>query len=183
MTVKINRKLHLVIPIEQGERTLYAHSTPVETETFDTFFLPIAKTFSAIYTEGLGVIAGPRIAAKMLKQVSESINQWDEVKTGFLAEIRRLTNVFAPTDTGWSMIPLDEAINKKVIDKDDASEVENAIVFFTLSWLMHKKTDREKILHDAAALWGARVEYLSCTEFRDSLPILTAKDSSGKKAG
>ena len=68
--LKINRKLHLVIPIEQGNKTLYAHSTPVEAETFDNFFLPIAKTFSAIYSEGLGVIAGPRIAAKLLRRVS-----------------------------------------------------------------------------------------------------------------
>ncbi len=182
MTVRINRKLHLVIPIEQGDKTLYAHATPVETEVFDTYFLPIAKTFSSIYTEGLGAVAGPRVAAKMLKQVSEALGQWDDVKQGFMAEIRRLCNVFAPTDSGWSMIPLEEAISKKIIDKGDASEVENAIVFFTLTWLMHKKTDRERIISDAAGLWGARIESLNCTEFRDSLQMLIAKDNSGKAA-
>lgn len=181
MTPKVNRKLHLVLPIAQEGRTLYVHSTPIASETFDAFFLPIAKTFSAIYTEGLGVIAGPRVAAKLLRRVSESLNQWDEVNTGLLAEIKRLTNVFSPSDTGWKMIPLDDAARTNVIDKDDVAEVENAIVFFTLAWHMHNKRDREPVVKDAAVLWGARTEYLNCTDFRDSLPISTNIEPIGKR--
>jgi len=181
MTLKINRKLHLVIPVEQGDKTLYVHSTPVGTETFDMFYLPIAKTFSAIYTEGLGMVAGPRIAAKLLRTVSESLNRWEEVQKGLVAEINRLTNVFSPTDTGWKMIPLDDAIRTNVIDAEDTAEVENAIVFFTLVSLMHNKTEREIVIQGAVKLWGARAELLNCTAFRDSLPILTNSGSIGLK--
>ena len=181
MTAKISRRLHLVIPITQEGKTLYAHSTPIGAETFDMFFLPIAKTFSAIYTEGLGVIAGPRVAAKLLRRVAESLNQWDEVNTGLVAEIKRLTNVFAPSDTGWKMYPLDDAIRTNIIDKEDGAEVENAIVFFTLAWHMHNRNDREPVIRDAAILWGARTESLNCTDFRDSLQISTNVEPIGKK--
>lgn len=182
MTAKISRTLHLVIPIEQGDKTLFAHSTPIATETFDAYFLPIAKTFAAIYTEGLGVISGPRVAAKILKTVAESLGQWDEVKQGLMAEIRRLTSVFAPTDKGWDMIPLEEAINKQIIDTDDASEVDNAIVFFTLVWHMHKRTDRAEVISGMASLWGARSESLNSTEFLASLQTSTAAAATGKSA-
>lgn len=182
MTLKVNRQLHLVIPITQGEKTLFVHSTPVSSEQFDTFFLVIAKTFSAIYAEGLGAVAGPRVAAKLLRRVAESLGEWEDVKVGLVDEIRRMTNVFAPTDKGWQMIPLDDAVTSKLIDKEDASEVENAIVFFTVTWLMHKRTDREEVVTAAASLWGARIDSLSCTAFLDSLRTSTTAVTSANPA-
>lgn len=188
MTPKINRKLHLVVPVEQGDLTLHVHSTPVDGEIFDDFFLPISKTFSAIYQEGLGVVGGPRVAAKMLKAVAETLGIWDSedpeaktVKRGFMAECHRLTNVFVPGDKGWQMLPFDDAVRTGVIDKDDASEVENAVVFFMLVWLMHRRTERQSVLEGAASLWGARVTSSNCTEYRDSLPTSTPAASSGGK--
>lgn len=192
MTPKPNRKLHLVVPVEQGPVTAYVHSTPVDGDVFDTFFLPISKTFAAIYQEGLSVVSGPRVAAKMLKAVSTSLGIWESesgdperigltVKGGLMAEIHRLTNVFVPTpENGWSMVPLDDAIRLGVLDAEDVDEVENALVFFTLAWLMHKRTDRQQVLEGAASLWGAQVTFSTCTAFRDSLPTSTAAASSGK---
>lgn len=191
MTAKINRKLYLVVPIQQGERTLYAHSAPIASETFDAYFLVLAKTFAAIYAEGLGVMAGPRVAARLLRSVAESIGQWEAsdkqpgantVKDGLMRDIRQRTNIFAPTDHGWDMIPLEEAIKKGVIDQEDASEVDNAIVFFTVAWHMHKRTDREEVLSSAALLWGAQLESLGATDFQTSLGTSTTDAGTGKSA-
>ena len=61
----INRKLNLVIPIERADGSqIFTHSTPISAEVFDKYFLVIAKTFSAIYSEGLGPLGGPRVAAR-----------------------------------------------------------------------------------------------------------------------
>ena len=180
---KINRQLNLVIPIEQGESTIYAHATPVSSETFDSYFLTIAKAFSAIYSEGLGIIAGPRVAHNVLRKVSEELGNWDEIKRGLINEIHRLTNVFAPQDKGWQMIPYDDAVRTGVIDAEDVGEIESALVFFTLSWHMHKRNAREEILQGASALWGAQITSLSCTEYRDSLPTLTAGENTGENQG
>ena len=192
MTPRLNRKLHLVIPVEQGPVTAFVHSTPIGGDVFDTFFLPISKAFAAIYQEGLSVVSGPRVAAKMLKAVSTNLGIWDSdskdperiamtVKGGLITEIHRLTNVFVPTtERGWSMMPLDDAIRAGALDAEDVEEVENAVVFFTLGWLMHKRSDRQAVLEGAASLWGAQVTSSDCTEFSDSLRTSTAADPTGK---
>jgi hypothetical protein len=187
MTPKVNRKLHLVIPVERGDVTVYVHSTPVGREQFDTFYLPIAKTFAAINGEGLGVLAGPRVAAKLLKSVSERLGIWESdepqaftVKTGLVAEIRRLTNILAPSDNGWVLTPLDDAVKANLLDEEDAAEVENIITFFTVNWLMHSKSVRESVMTSAAELWGGQLTSSSCTEYRASLQTSTTAGSSGE---
>ncbi|MGH8321582.1 MAG: hypothetical protein ACRESI_06480 [Gammaproteobacteria bacterium] len=178
---EISRRLHLVIPIQLTKSTLYAHITPIDTTTFDTFFLPIAKTFSRIYTEGLGIVAGPRVASKLLKLVAEDLGTWEQVRSGLVAEIRRLTNILCLETAGWKLYPFEDAVRNKIIDAEDASEVENAAVFFTLISHMHKRNERELIMTPVAALWGARVELLNCTEYQSSLPTSTSVESIGKK--
>lgn len=183
----INRKLHLVIPLKQESRTVYVHSTPLDRSVMDSFFLPIAKTFAAINAEGLGILAGPKVASRLLKAVSESLKIWDSdnpedmtVKSGVLAEIRRLTNVFVPGPEGWQMLPLEDAVKTRIIDADDAEGVENIIVFFTVNWLMHSKEARVGVMESAAELWDAQLVSSTCTEYRDSLRTSTPAESSGE---
>lgn len=177
MTPTLNRKLNLVIEVEQGDKTLFVHSTPIAREVFDTFFLVIAKTFAEIYEQGLGIKAGPKVAAKLLQKVATELGNWDStdanavtVKNGLVAEIKRLTNVFVPADKGWTLLPLEDAVRDGVIDVEDADDIENMLVFFTVISLMHKKGVREVILGGALTMWGGRLESSSCTEYRDSLP-------------
>lgn len=186
MTPKINRALHLVIPVEQADKTLYVHSTPIGREVFDTFYRVIAKTFARIYDDGLGIKAGPKVAAKTLKDVADELGTWDSdspdavtVKGGLMNEIKRLTNVFVPGDKGWQMLPLEDAVRTGVIDEDDADDIENMLVFFSVISRMHKKGVREIILEGALMMWGGHVESLTCTGFRDSLPTSTAAASTG----
>ena len=75
--MKIDKKLNLVIPIETDDGTLYVHSMPIRREIFDTYFLVLSKTFAAIHGEGLGEIAGPRVAALILKKIAMDTGMWE----------------------------------------------------------------------------------------------------------
>ena len=189
--MQIDRKLNLVVPIEHSNGTkTYVHAMPISREVFERYHLEIAKTFSAIYQEGLGFVAGPRIAAMLLRRKSEEIGTWLDipeakfigVEHGLMAEIRRLANVLVFGTNGWEMVPFQEALDKKAIDEDDASEVENALVYFTVASSMHKKTELQTVLAGASKLWGALVTQLNCTEYSASLPTSTAAGNTGEKA-
>lgn len=183
--MRIDRKLNLVIPIldADGKKTVaYVHSTPISSEVFDTYFLPIAKTFSAIYSEGLGIVAGPRIADKMLRKVSTDLGVWDGpagVQAGLVAEIHRLTNVIAVGKKGWETVPFDEAKERGILHADDAAEVNAALTFFTVISVMQKKAELPRVLGGAMKLWGSQIESLSCTEFMNSLRTSTAAENTG----
>lgn len=190
--MKINRKLNLVIPVDRGdEGTIYVHSTPISREVFERYFLVISKTFAAIYTEGLGIAAGPRVASLLLRKVAEDMGgtderaraaAWEDVQNGLMAEIKRLTNVVVSGHGGWTTLPFQEAVDRKMLDPDDASEVENALAFFTVASAMHKKSELPTILTGAASLWGGQIVSSNSTEFAASLPISTPDGNSGAKA-
>ena len=180
--MKLNPQLNLVIPIEQDTGIVYIHATPPSTEVFDRYFLPISKTFAEIYNSGLGITAGPRVAAKYLKKVSVEMGAWDGasgVEAGLVNEIRRLANVIG---TGGEVIPFQDAVDKKLIDAEDLDEVENALSFFCVASLMHLRRERRPVLEGAAALWGAQITSLDCMAFRDSLRTSTAAESTGATA-
>lgn len=111
--MKINEKLHLVMPVydEDGKTCAWVHSAPVSREVFEAHFLLISKTFSAIHAEGLGDIAGPRVAGLIMKRIAER-GKDEEAEASLRNEIRRLTNVSMRTKTGWDMVPFQEAIDK-----------------------------------------------------------------------
>jgi hypothetical protein len=184
--MRIDKRLNLVIPVERADGAMiYVHSTPISVEVFDTYFLVIAKTFGAIYSEGLGVIAGPRVADKLLRKVAQDMGAWEGaggVRDGLVAEMRRLSNVLSPGAQGWEMLPFDDAKARGVIDAADAAEIEAAITFFTVASAMHRRTDQADILGSAMSLWGARIESLSCTELMNSLRTSTVAASSGATA-
>lgn len=180
---KINRRLHLVVPIERERGTFYAHATPIPTEEFQQFFLVMGKAFASIYSQGLGALAGPRVAAMLLKKAAEETNQLEDVEQALLQDIRRLTNVLCPTATGWETLSFTDAVNNGILDAEDVSEVENAVVFFTLAWHMHKRAEREEIIASAAAIWSAQATYSDCTAFSASLPTSTTGAGSTSKTG
>lgn len=176
MSVQIDKKLNLVIPISKPSGEIYVHSTPIDLKTFKKFYLPISKAFSAIYSEGLNVIAGPRVAAMILEDVSRRSGLWEGpegVEAVLLTEIRRLTNVVAPSDHGWASTPLEIALSRKLLDEEEWSEVENALAFFTVVSAMHKRSELETVLGGAVRLWGAQLSSLNCTEYAGSLETST----------
>lgn len=181
MIVKLDKRLNFVVPVLDANDNpiAYVHSAPIDRTVFETYFLVVSKTFSAIYGEGLGSVGGPRVAALILKRVAQDMNMWDGpegVQSGLVNEIRRLTNVIMPGEDGWQTIPFEDAIRQNRIDADDAAEVENAITFFIVSSAMHRRNVLMTILDGAAKLWGALTTLSNCTEFAASLP--TSKEAA-----
>lgn len=191
--MKIDHSLNLVIPIYDEPITTkdeatgkesqvekiraYIHAAPLPREAFNIHWFLISKAFNEIYVSGLSYTSGPRVAALMLKRVAKNMGAAAEEEAEMLfAEIRRNSNVLVPSKNGWETIPLDEAIQNKTLDDDDVSEVVNAITFFTLGFAMHARTERETILREAAKLWGGQIDSSPFTEFRNSLPKLTATE-------
>jgi hypothetical protein len=174
--LSLNEKLHLIIPIygDDGETvTAYVHSAPVTRETFDAHFMLIAKTFAAIYAEGLGFIAGPRVAANILREIADK--RHDEVGAmALMNEIRRLTNVTLRTPQGWDAVPFQEVIDRgTALSLDEVAEVTNAIVFFIVTSAMQRKQDLKEMMDGAARLWGARTSWSGFTAFVASLGTST----------
>jgi hypothetical protein len=183
--VKIDRRLNLVVSVERDDGPLYVHSAPIGQETFEKYFLVISKAFSAIYAEGLNVYSGPRVAMMILKQIAMDSASWDGVEgveNGLLAEITRLSNVIAPTDKGWTSVPLHDALEREVLAPDEVSEVMNAICFFIVASAMHRRKELEPVLRGLSRLWGAQLTSSNATEFMSSLPTSTSEDNSGVRA-
>lgn len=182
--MKINRALNVTIPIKRNDGVVvHAHSTPISREVFENYYLLVARTFSRIYENGLSRTSGPSIAALMLAEIAREMNIWEGpggAQLGLIGEIHRLTNVLVPGGQGWEMLPLHEAVAKGHLDEEDLSEVDNALVFFTVVFFIHKKTDREPILRAVLPLWDAAISLLNCTAFAASLPTLTQGANTGE---
>lgn len=189
MTAKIDRKLNVVMKVEQDKDapSLHIHCTPIDANIFEDYALMMGKAFAALYGEGYGVLAGPRLAAKLLTEIAKNNNRWEDSPTGakgvkhLIAEIRRNVNVLCPIEKGWEMMTLDDAVTKKLLDATDESEVENAACFFTLAWHMHSKRERTATINNACALWGALSTSSPCTEYLRSLKTSTQEGSTGEK--
>ena len=179
--MRIDKKLNLVIPVERDDgTTAYVHAIPVSAEVFDKFFLEISRTFAGIIATGLGEIAGPRVAAKVLRKTSQDLGTWREVESGLVADMRRTSSVLVPKGTGgWDFITLQEALDRDLFSAEDVSEVENAITFFTVYSAIQRRRDLAETLDGLAGLWGAQITSLSATEYAASLRTSTKVDATG----
>ena len=182
---RIDRRLNIVIPMEtESGDAYYVHSTPIGRAVFEQYFLPISKAFTAIYRENLGIVAGPRVAMLLLKQVSEEMGVWDGpsgVQQGLVNEIHRLTNVLVLGEgSGWRTLSFDDAVAQQIISADDKSEVDNALAFFTCVSSVGNRHQISNELSGMIALWGAQTTSLNSTAFANSLPTWTGTDSSGE---
>jgi hypothetical protein len=182
--LKINERLHLVVPIyPTGEDTAtpiaFVHSAPLTREAFEAHFLLLSKTFAAIYSEGLGEIAGPRVASLILREVSKK-NRHEDSHRSLMNEIWRLSNVALKRPEGWVTVPFQEAIDQSLLDDEDLAEVENAIVFFIVASSMLQRRTAAEMLPGAATLWGAQISSHDFTAFAASLPTSNAIANTGE---
>ena len=190
--MRVDKKLNLVIPVfgdetEGGSAPIvaYVHATPLPAEIIEQQFLVLAQTFSAIFSRGLGVVAGPGTAMRMLRKVAQETNAWDGPNGArqIVDEVRRATTVAVPAASGgWEGVPLQVAVDRHFLTDEDQAEVENAIVFFICVSATLARAQRGPILAAAADLWGAHVSSSSFTEFLSSLRTPTAPATTGAKA-
>lgn len=178
--MQIDRKLNLIIGLDRLEGTSYVHAMPIARPVFERYYLVMAKAFAEIYAGGLGPVAGPRVSALVLKDIAgEGWGGANGVEMGLMNEIRRLTNILAPGPNGWGMQPWTGARAAGLVDEDEESEVENALVFFTLASVMHKKSILPATLAVMGSLWGSSTTSLPAMEFVNSLPTSTPADATG----
>ncbi|HCP7890543.1 TPA: hypothetical protein OFX50_004440 [Escherichia coli] len=181
--MKISRNLNLIIPVRTEKGNGWIHATPISKEVFKEHFFILSKTFSAIFSEGLGVVAGPRIAFLMLERISRDSNVWegDEgVRNTLVNEVIRLANLVYPVEgKGYDTIPLDMALEREIIDLD---EVAGELIFFTCVSSINSPEQAKGTMDVVNGIWSTQCSSLNLTEWIASLPTLKSAASSGATA-
>ncbi|HDD9388475.1 TPA: hypothetical protein PBQ32_002263 [Escherichia coli] len=181
--MKISRNLNLIIPVRTEKGNGWIHATPISKEVFKEHFFILSKTFSAIFSEGLGVVARPRIAYLMLERISRDSNAWEGdkgVRNTLVNEVIRLANLVYPVEgKGYDTIPLDMALEREIIDLD---EVAGELIFFTCVSSINSPEQAKGTMDVVNGIWSTQCSSLNLTEWIASLPTLKSAASSGATA-
>ena len=182
----VTRALSLTFPVDRDDGPAHIISMPISQAVFETYFLAITKTYVALRENGPEwfMRIGPTVAALTLKTVAVKDDVWEGeggVEQGLMAEIRRLTQVALPGPDGWSTIPFQEARDRKRLSPEDISEVENALVFFTVTSASVRRREMEGMQKMVAGVLDGSLISCSVTDFVASLPISTTDESIGAK--
>ncbi|OKX54191.1 hypothetical protein AWP99_11945 [Escherichia coli] len=181
--MKISRNLNLIIPVRTEKGNGWVHATPISKEVFKEHFFILSKTFSAIFSEGLGVVAGPRIAFLMLERISRDSNIWEGdkgVRNTLVNEVIRLANLVYPVEgKGYDTIPLDMALEREIIDLD---EVAGGVLFFLFVSSINLPEQAKGTMDVVNGVWSTQCSLLNLTEWIASLPTLKSAASSGATA-
>ncbi len=179
--IKLNRKLNLVLPpfaTDKGQ--VYVYSSPITLPTFREHYRMLGRTFTEIQRLGYGPITGPSLASYMFRDEAKAFG--DEAHSEMLLhEVKRLSFVIYPSDTGWANMPLVESVKRGILTEEQGDEAENFLVYFTCaSWI---KLPSEAIaMESLQALWHAQITLSTVTEFMNSLPISMPGGSTGETA-
>lgn len=177
--VTVNRRLNLVAPITRPNGSVVTvHAMPISRETIEQFSVVLARTFAAIFELGVGDSTGPVVAVSMLKTISTQLGQWENVQSQLLAEIHRLSSVIAADSGQWRPIPWDAAVQRGLLDADDAAEVTGALVFFTVVSAMSRRSQVADRLESPGRVWGFKTTSSTPMDYANSLPTLTPPETS-----
>jgi hypothetical protein len=183
MPLTIDRRLNLVIPVETEGGEIFVHSAPISRQAFEASYSIIARTFQRIHTH-FGNIAGVQVAALIMREIAAQ-DAYPNPVTGnppFLAEVYRLTNVMVPGGRGYEAIPYEDALRLGKINEEDAAEIDNALVFFTVASSMYRRAVLPVMLAGAMRLWSALTTPLNCMEWAASLKTSTTAENTGATA-
>lgn len=179
--MKISRNMHLIIPVETEMGNAYIHAAPISKEVYREHFFVLSKTFSAIFSEGLGVVAGPRVAYLMLESICKKDEIWDGatgVRNTLVNEIIRLSSLVYPVEgKGWDTKPLEVALEREIVDLD---EVIGELVFFTCVSSINKPAQAKGLMEQVNGMWNSQTSFSNVTDWMRSLPTLKPADSSGE---
>ncbi|HAX1844985.1 hypothetical protein U9Y48_03415 [Escherichia coli] len=181
--MKIAKNLNLIIPVRTEKGNGWIHATPISKEVFKEHFFILGKTFSAMFSDGLGVVAGPRVAFLMLEKISCDSGIWEGdkgVRNTLVNEIIRLANLVYPVEgKGYDTIPLDMALDREIIDLD---EVAGELIFFTCVSSINSPEQAKGTMDVVNGIWSTQCSSLNLTEWIASLPTLKSAASSGATA-
>lgn len=181
--MKIDKRLNLTFTIDGAEdgEIVHIHSVPISTAVFEKYYLPISKVVAGVFGEGLGLVAGPRVATLLLRQIAENLDMWkgpEGVEKGLMAEIRRLTNAVVLTPNGWDVMPIEDAYNAGLISEESFKEAESQVAFFTFVSAVHRRKGLADLLKEMCGLWAQQTSYSNVTEYKDSLPTSTQAETT-----
>ena len=151
--MKLDRKLNFILEVERDEGKAFVYATPLHRLVFEKYFEVITETQNKMMEKG---------------------PEW-------LLRMGPLVAKLMPTDAGWDAVPLQHALDTKFFEPEDAEEVENAVVFFTVGCASMKRAQRDPFMEAASVLWGASVTSLPLTEYQSSLPMPNAEENIGEK--
>jgi hypothetical protein len=178
---KLNRKLNIVLKIEGVNGSdVYIHSMPIGINVFKDNYLVIGRTFTGIYTNGLGPVTGPKVAKYMLLDQADQLGLREHTERSLLLEVRRLTNTVVLGQNGWETVPYSEVVKRGLIDEESAEEAENILVYFMCASSVRLRTELDLTFNGLQLLWDAQTTLLNVTEFMRSLPTLTLKETTGE---
>jgi hypothetical protein len=183
--VKISKRLNIVFAVDSEDGTvLHVHSRPIPSETFDQHYEVITKTYSdmlLLYGNGFSASA-PQVAYKKLRDTARTLKVWEGpagVEQNLLGEISRGTTVLVSGEQGYEQIPFYQAKQQKLIDKEDAEQIESTLIFFTCcSFTMHRSEWAS--LYEMLRFWYAQTTSLDSTAYANSLLTSTEDASTGE---
>ena len=167
--------------------TVYVHSVSIGRSVFEQFYLELGKVFSQCFdsvNQAHLALSAPQLAYPALKSMAIKAGNWEGaggVKFGLVNEIIRLTNVVIAGENGWETIPFGTAVTRGLLDEDDESEALSSLIFFTAISKVAPKDLKNSFLEMAGSLRNWELSSLDSMEYMSGLPILTKKESTGKK--
>lgn len=172
--MEIDGSLNIVVPIDDP---VQAFSAPLPESVFKASYRVLARANEEIFGRGMkaALLTGPRTAALAIADAGKRIAEEDGkegdsgASAAFLAEVKRLTTILAPTDAGFDMLPVDSAIQSGKITADDWSDVLGALCFFMLGSLFETRRARAGLLEFLTGALSCSLTQLNCEAFADSL--------------
>jgi hypothetical protein len=181
-SISINRRLNLVLPVETDSGKIWVHSVPISREIFESNYMLLTKTLSTLYVNGIGPSFAPRVARLTLRDTAKEMDEENDISANLIQEIYRITNFLMPNKENiWQTIPFYEVKNKKLVDEQTLSEVENAIIYFIVASALHLRSELQMAYQGLKSSWNAQITSLNVTEYGNSLATLTHRDNTGEK--
>ncbi|MDF7674743.1 hypothetical protein PT277_05325 [Acetobacteraceae bacterium ESL0709] len=179
MSITINERLNLVVPLESGKG--YVHCPPLSRDAFALCWKLLARTWSSLESDELGITAGAAVAAFALKEQAEQAGPEGETTyTSLLADINRNATYIGVSDEGFDPIPLSSALKKGWLNEEERAEVENALIFFIVASALLPAKRKKFILDMLNLLRSVDMTSLDATAYKDSLPSLTTGKATGE---
>lgn len=188
----IDDELHLAFPVGADAHVFH---TPISTAVFDANYSALATVYARFLKQGVHfeMAAGPMIAARALRDalIAEAVDAGNVLEDGsgnpakadaFVAEIKRLTMVVAPTAAGWAPQPIDAAIRSHAIDARDWDEALGAIVFFTCYYTMTPHRRQRQVAEAIASALGWQLVSSNATAYAAGLPTSTTPATTAAAA-
>jgi hypothetical protein len=184
MTISINKKLNLVLPVETDKGKIWVHSVPLLRDVFESNYMLLTRTLSNLYGNGIGPAMAPRVARLVLRDTAKEMDDTTDISNNLMNEIYRMTNVLMPSSNGagWEMHTYYEVKSKKLVDDETLSEVENAIIYFIVASAVHLRSELPMAYQGLKQIWKAETTLLDITEYGNSLKMSITEENIGEKS-